>query len=257
MELVDSHCHLDVTEFDRDRDAVVARAAAAGVVAQVLPAIQASTFDALADLCRGRRDLFAAYGLHPVYLDQHRDSDIALVRSTIEREGAVAVGECGLDFYVEALDLDRQRALFDAHLQLAKDLDLPLIVHARHAVDETLLRIRRVGGLRGVVHSFGGSEEQARQAFAMGWHIGLGGPLTYERAKRLRRIVADMPMEHLLLESDAPDQPNATGRGARNEPAAIVEVARVVAELRGIDIAEVAAATTANARRLFGLPQPA
>src|SRR5690606_28481572 len=128
---------------------------------------------------------------------------------------------------------ERQRHLFDAQLRLAREFDLPLVLHARRAVDEIILRLRRIGGLRGVVHSFSGSPEQARQLFQLGFHLGIGGPVTYARAQRLRGLVATMPIEHLLLESDAPDQPNASARGSRNEPAAIVEVAGVVAELRG------------------------
>ncbi len=255
MRLIDSHCHLDATEFDGDRDAVIARAAATGVVAQIIPAVAASTFASLADLCRGRRDLFAAYGLHPMYLDQHGDADVARVRATILREGAVAVGECGLDFFVNGLDPERQRLLFDAQLRLAREFDLPLILHARRAVDEVILRLRRIGGLRGVVHSFSGSAEQARQLFQLGFHLGIGGPVTYDRAQRLRGLVATMPIEHLLLESDAPDQPNASARGARNEPATIVEVAEVIARLRGVDVATIAAATSSNAIRLFRLDQ--
>ena len=255
MRFIDSHCHLDTPEFDADRDAVIARAVDKGVVAQIIPAISAATFPALANLCRNRSDLFAAYGLHPMYLTEHRDADLAAVREFATRESVVAIGECGLDFFVEGLDPDHQRDMFNAQLLIARELDLPLILHARRAVDEVILRLRRVGGLRGVVHSFSGSEEQARQLFSLGFMIGIGGPVTYERARRLRGLVATMPIEHLLLESDAPDQPNASKRGARNEPANIVEVAQVIAGLRNIDVAEVAAATTRNARRLFGLNQ--
>ncbi len=253
MQLIDSHCHLDAPEFAIDRSDVIARAIAQGVVAQVIPAISAATFPALADLCRHRPDLFPAYGLHPLLLAEHDDADLVSVRDFIEREGAVAVGECGLDFFVDGLDPERQRSLFDAQLRLARELDLPVIVHARRAFDEVILRLRRVGGLRGVVHSFSGSGEQARQLFKLGFHVGIGGPVTYERAQRLRGIVAQMPIEFLLLESDAPDQPNASARGARNEPTAIVEVAEVIAALRGVEVGEIAAKTTENARRLFGI----
>lgn len=254
-QFIDSHCHLDAPEFDVDRAQVIERAAAMNVIAQIIPAISARTFPDLAALCRGHSDLFAAYGLHPMFLDEHADDDVDQVRAAILRDGAVAVGECGLDFYIEGLDPERQRALFDAQLRLAKELDLPLILHARRAVDEVILKLRRIGGLRGVVHSFSGSEEQARQLFALGFHLGIGGPITYERAQRLRRLVATMPIEHLLLESDAPDQPNASARGARNEPRSIVEVAQTIAGLRNVALEEVAAATTANARRLFRLDQ--
>jgi len=255
MRLIDSHCHLDAAEFDADRDAVSARARDAGVIAQILPAVAAEAFPALAALCRGRRDRFAAYGLHPMYLERHRDADLQQIGTFIAREGAVAVGECGLDFFLAGLDRERQCQLFDAQLLIAREFDLPLILHARRAVDEVIRRLRSIGSLRGVVHSFSGSLEQAQQLWTLGFHLGIGGPVTYERAQRLRRIVAAMPIEHLLLESDAPDQPNASARGARNEPASILEVATVIADLRAVDVKIIASASTANAVGLFQLDQ--
>ena len=152
------------------------------------------------------------------------------------------------------LDHERQQVFFDGQLKLARDFDLPVIVHARRAVDAVTASIRRIGHLRGVVHSFSGSEEQARQLWKSGFLLGLGGPVTYERANRLRRLAATMPLEHLLLETDAPDQPDVSIRGQRNEPARLREVLNVIAALRGVEPGEVAEATTANARRLFGLP---
>ncbi|MEO6075739.1 MAG: TatD family hydrolase [Dokdonella sp.] len=253
-ELIDSHSHLDVSEFDADRDAVVDRARAAGVSRQIIPAISRAGFENLKSLCCEVDGLFPAYGMHPIYLDDHRSGDIEHLAEWLQRERAVAVGECGLDFYVEGLDLVRQREIFDAQLELAKDLDLPVIVHALRAVEDVIMALRRVGGLRGVVHSYGGSAEQAQRLWEMGFHIGVGGPVTYERARRLREIVASMPIEFLLLESDAPDQPLSTHRGARNEPAYLVEVLDVVASLRNADPAEVAAATSRNAVELFRLP---
>lgn len=252
--LVDSHCHLDADAFDPDREAVVARARAAGVLDQVVPATHAAAWPKLRDVCASDPGLHAAYGLHPTFLEHHAPAHLETLAGWLARERPVAVGECGLDYWVEGLDRDRQQAYFDGQLRLAREHDLPVIVHARRAVEAVTLSIRRVGGLRGVVHSFAGSPEQARQLWDLGFMIGLGGPVTYERARRLRRLVASMPLEHLLLETDAPDQPDADNRGGRNEPALLVRVLDAVAELRGQDPAEIAAATTANARRLFGLP---
>ncbi|HEY0502368.1 MAG TPA: TatD family hydrolase [Lysobacter sp.] len=251
--LVDSHSHLDAAEFDPDRDAVIARARAAGVRRQIVPAVDAQGWPKLRDICAAGEGLHPAYGLHPMYLDAHRDEHLPLLREWIERERPVAVGECGLDYFVEGLDHERQQRFFDGQLQLAREFDLPVIVHARRAVDAVIASIRRVGALRGVVHSFSGSEEQARQLWKAGFLLGLGGPVTYERANRLRRLVADMPLEYLLLETDAPDQPDAGIRGQRNEPARLREVLQVVAGLRGVEADAVAEATTANATRLFGL----
>jgi TatD DNase family protein len=251
--LVDSHCHLDAPEFDPDRAQVVARAREAGITSQIVPAVAASGWEKLRALCAESPDLHPAYGLHPMYLDEHEPAHLEQLAEWLQRERPCAVGECGLDFFVEGLDPTRQRDYFLGQLELARAFDLPLILHARRAVDEVIAALRRIGGLRGVVHSWSGSDEQARQLFALGFHLGIGGPVTFERAQRLRRTVATMPLEWLLLETDAPDQPPADARGQRNEPARLTTVLATVAHLRGIAPQELAAATTANARRLFAL----
>ena len=254
MQLVDTHCHLDVPEFDADRDAVVQRARDAGVTRQIVPAIEAATWPGLRDACAGGDGLFPAYGLHPLRIASHREEHLRTLRAWIERERPVAIGECGLDYWVEGLDPDLQATYFDGQLQLAREYDLPVVVHARRAVDAVMAAIKRVGHLRGVIHSFAGSEEQARQLADIGFLIGIGGPVTYDRAKRVRRVAASVPIETLLLETDAPDQPDCAHRGQRNEPARIVRVLETIAELRNEDPAVVARATTRNAERLFGLP---
>ncbi|WP_460457519.1 TatD family hydrolase [Arenimonas alkanexedens] len=257
MELYDSHCHLDAAAFDPDRPDVVARALAAGVREQLVPAVTRDAWPGLRDACALDPGLLPAYGLHPMFLDQHRDEHLDELADWLARERPAAVGECGLDYFVAGLDPDRQRFFFQAQLELARDFDLPVVLHARRAVDEVITRLRRTGGLRGVVHSWSGSEEQARQLFDLGFHLGIGGPVTFERAQRLRRTVANMPIEWLLLETDAPDQPGVDHRGERNEPAYLTQVLAVVAALRGEAPETVAAATTANARRLFVRPPDA
>jgi TatD DNase family protein len=254
MQLVDSHCHLDASEFDADRDAVIARARAAGVKSQVVPAIDAAGWPKLRDICADDGGLHPAYGLHPMYLSAHREEHLHSLEEWIGREKPVAVGECGLDYFVEGLDHDAQQHYFEAQLAMARDAGLPVVVHARRAVDAVIAAIRRHGPVRGVVHSFGGSAEQARQLHDLGFLVGLGGPVTYARANRLRKLAATLPIEQLLLETDAPDQPDAHIRGQRNEPARLVTVLAVIAELRGEDPAHIAAATTRNARQLFALP---
>ncbi len=249
--LIDSHSHLDVDAFDADRDAVLARAAAAGVVAHVIAGIDAANWPRIARLCDERTGLWPSYGLHPLFVDRHRPEQLDHLVDWLQRPGVVAVGECGLDHFVDGLDRQRQQHYFEAQLRLARRFDLPVILHARRAVEEVTLALRRIGDLRGVVHSFSGSEEQARQLFELGFHIGIGGPVTYPRAKRIRRLVATMPIEYLLLETDAPDQPCAGHQGERNEPAMIAEVRDAVAALRGCSGDEIAAATSANAVRLF------
>lgn len=254
LALIDSHSHIDVAEFDADRDAALRRARAAGVTRQIVPAVTLDTFEKLRGLCAAEGGLYPAYGLHPTFLAEHRAKHLEQLAGWIERERPVAVGECGLDYFVEGLDLDFQRRVFTRQLELARDFDLPLIVHGRRAFDDVIAALRRVGGLRGVVHSFAGSLEQAQQLWKLGFCIGIGGPITYERARRLRGIVAHMPLEFLLLETDSPDQPLHGHQGVRNEPALLVEVCATVAALRNIDPAMVAATTTQNCEHLFRLP---
>ncbi|MEB2186902.1 TatD family hydrolase [Xanthomonas campestris pv. campestris] len=254
MPLIDSHCHLDASEFDADRAAVIARAQAAGVMQQVVPAITAASWPGLREACALAPGLHPAYGLHPIFLDQHRPEHLELLAEWIARERPCAIGECGLDFFLDGLDAQTQRHYFTGQLQLAKRFDLPLIVHARRAVEEVIARIKAVGGIRGVVHSFAGSPEQAQQLWKLDFMIGLGGPVTYPRANRLRGLAAQMPLQHLLLETDAPDQPDAEIRGQRNEPARLRTVLDCIAQLRGEPAEAIAAQTSANAQRLFGLP---
>jgi TatD DNase family protein len=253
LTLADSHVHLDDASFDDDREAVIARARTAGVTLQVIPGVDAASWPRIQALCVPGSGLFAAYGLHPLFLGQHQPEHLKTLSHWLETHPSVAVGEIGLDFYVDGLDAEDQRSYFREQLALAREFDLPVIVHARAAVDEVTATLRRIGGLRGVVHSFAGSQQQAEQLWKLGFHIGIGGPVTYERAQRLRRIVANMPIEYLLLESDAPDQPLSTHRGTRNEPSRVAEVLQCIAALRNQDPSAVAAATTTNVRRLFAI----
>lgn len=253
LSLADSHVHLDDGAFDADRATVVERALAIGVDTMILPGIDAASWPRIEALCASYPGIFPAYGLHPLFLAHHHPEHLTTLRERLNGGTAVAVGEIGLDFFVPGLDPATQRHYFSQQLDLARELDLPVIVHARRAVEEVILTLRRVPGLRGVVHSFAGSEEQAWRLWDIGFHLGIGGPVTYERARRLRRLVASMPIEYLLLETDAPDQPGAAHRGQRNEPARLADVVRCVAALRGNTESALASATTANVRRLFQL----
>ncbi|MEO8460297.1 MAG: TatD family hydrolase [Dokdonella sp.] len=253
LVLIDSHSHFDVSEFDSDRAEALGRARAAGVTRQIIPAIALAGFRKLRDVCASEVGLFPAYGLHPMFLAEHAIEHLDELAIWIARERPVAVGECGLDFHVDGLDPDSQRLFFRRQLELAREHDLPVIIHARRAVEEVIATIRAIGNLRGVIHSYSGSLEQARQLWDVGFLLGFGGPLTYDRATRLRHIVAEMPLEFLLIETDSPDQPLASHRGERNEPAFLPEILETIAELRGEAPETIANATTANAERLFGL----
>ncbi len=254
--LIDSHVHLDNDAFSNDRDAVIDRAMKAGIDSMIVPGVDFESWRRIRELANEHTEIHPAYGLHPMFLANHAPEHVDALSSWLDDPRVVAVGEIGLDFHVDGLDHDQQRLYFTRQLELARERKLPVIVHARGALEEVSLTLRRTGLIGGVVHSFSGSEQQARRLWDMGFHLGIGGPVTYERAQRLRRIVASMPIEFLLLESDAPDQPDAAHRGERNEPARVTEVLRCVARLRGETEAEVAHTTSANARHLFNLDAP-
>lgn len=254
LALIDSHNHFDAALFAEDRTAAYHRARSAGVEAQVLAAVSAQSWPQLKAVAETYAGLYPSYGLHPVWLAEHRPEHLAQLADWLTREQPVAIGECGLDAYLPNLDLKLQAEYFIAQLRLARRYDLPVVIHARHAVDQVLQLLRRFAGVRGMVHSFSGSEEQARRLLDLGILLSFGGPLTYPRANRLRRVVKMLPLDGLLLESDAPDQPPSAHVGQRNEPAYLPEILACVATLRGANPAVIAAATTANARRLFRLP---
>lgn len=250
---VDTHVHLDHAAFHADRAQVLERACAAGVNRLVVPAVDAASWQPIRQLAASDERVVPAYGLHPLFLQHHAPTDVDALSAWLEAGDAVAVGEIGLDFHADTTEGAAQRHYFSAQLQLAHERNLPVIVHARRALEEVILTLRHFAGLRGVVHSFSGSQQQAERLWQMGFCLGIGGTVTYPRAQRLRRIVANMPGEFLLLESDAPDQPDADHRGQRNEPARVAGIAQCIATLRAEPVDVLAANTSANARRLFGL----
>jgi TatD DNase family protein len=252
IKIVDSHAHLDDGSFESDLDAVMTRATEAGIAHVVIPATDRTSWMPIRDLCGNYPQTHPAYGLHPMFLGEDAPTHVDALSSWLDDHHAVAVGEIGLDFHVDGVNHDLQRHVFARQLDIARGHELPVIVHARGALEEAILTLRRAGGLRGVVHSFSGSEQQAQHLWDIGFCLGIGGPVTYDRARRLRRIVSRMPLDFLLLESDAPDQPGVAHRGQRNEPARVADVLRCIAGLRDESEAEIAAATTANAHRLFG-----
>ena len=258
---IDTHCHLDAGEFDADRDAVAARAAAAGVTMQVLPAVTAAHFDTVRELAH-RLGLAYALGIHPLYVDGADDADLDTLARTLERRRddprLVAVGEIGLDGFVAGLDRERQQRFYLAQLKLARAVGLPVVLHVRRSADELLAGLRRVEVLGGIVHAFNGSEVQARGFVDRGFALGFGGAMTFERALQIRRLAAGLPESVPVLETDAPDippqwlrEPGAAAR--RNEPAELPRIAQTLAALRGWSIERTAAQTTANA--LAALPR--
>lgn len=255
--LIDTHCHLDAGEFDPDRDAVYDRAMAAGVTTQVLPAVTRANFDDVAAACRRYPGCLPAWGLHPIYVHVHHDRHLADLRARIEAWRPVAVGEIGLDLFVPELDFATQEHYYAEQLKIARDYDLPVLLHCRRANDQILKHLRRIGVKGGIAHAFNGSDQQAAAFIRLGFRLGFGGAFTWTRASNLRRLARELPLEAIVLETDSPDiPPEWLGRG-RNEPAELARMAGVLAELRGLTVAEVARITTANALEVLGLPPAA
>lgn len=253
MEYIDSHTHLDFAEFDEDRDAVLERARSNHVSDIIISATTAKRWPLISELaceiCSPK--CHAAYGLHPMFMDQHKDEDITALKNILAQQKAVAVAEIGLDFFIPKPDIDAQTKLFVAQLHIARQMNLPVIIHARKSQDIVLKYLRRFPDLRGSMHSFSGSEQQARQFIDLGFYLGFGGPITYTRATRLRKLVKKLPLEAMLIETDSPDQSDSEHSGERNEPSYLPNVAQTIADLRKISLEEVARVTTKNAKKLF------
>jgi len=253
VELIDTHCHLDVAEFDPDRQAVLARARANGVTAIVIPGVMAPGWDYLWRFCAGEPDLYPALGLHPVYLGRHHPADLAALESLLAEHRPVAVGEIGLDYFVDGLDRARQQTLFEAQLVLARDADLPVILHVRKAHDAVLATLRRIRVPGGIAHAYNGSLQQAQQYIDLGFKLGFGGMLTYERSRRLRLLAQELPAAAIVLETDAPDLTVAQHRGMRNSPEYLPYCLAALSAVRGESQEDLARQTSANARDVLGL----
>lgn len=249
--LVDTHCHLDAAEFDADRDAVVERAKRVGVGLMVVPAVERANFDAVAGICRAYPGCQPAYGIHPMYVARAGEEDLVVLDETLRREPAVAVGEIGLDFFVADPDERRQQHYFAEQLKIARELNLPVLLHVRRAVDAILAQLRRIRVPGGIAHAFNGSRQQADEFVKLGFKLGFGGAMTFERATRLRDLAATLPMTAIVLETDAPDIPPHWLDRGRNEPAHLARIAGVLAQLRGTSVDEVIATTEANARSVL------
>ena len=258
---IDSHCHLDAPEFDADRAAVLARARAAGVGLLVLPAVRTAHFESVRELAHVHQ-LAYALGIHPLYVDQAADEDLARLADALARHRddprLVAVGEIGLDGFVPGLDWARQQHFYTAQLKLARASGLPVILHVRRSADALLAGLRRIEVAGGIAHAFNGSRVQADLFVGLGFSLGFGGTLSFERSLQIRRLATDLPDTALVLETDAPDIPpqwlyrtaaqRAGSAQGRNEPAELPRIGAVLAGLRGWSLAETAAITSANAR---------
>jgi TatD DNase family protein len=256
MSLVDTHAHLDDDQFDADRDAVIERAAQAGVEAIVAVGVTASSSASVVALAQRHAQVFAAVGIHPNHCaEAARDDWNAIVRFLAQAK-VRALGETGLDRYRDYAPLDLQQDYFDRHLRLSQEHDLPFVVHTRESDDEVLAMLeeaRRRGPLRGVMHSFTGSPEMAQACLGLGLYISFAGMVTFKKSEALRAIAATVPGDRILVETDSPYLAPHPLRGKRNEPAHVTHTAACVAQARGQSTIEFAAQSTANARRLFRL----
>lgn len=266
MHWIDTHCHLDAPEFSPDRDAVRARAHQAGVQRCVIPAVRAQDFDAVRQLAHAHQDVYAL-GIHPLFTPDASENDLATLDTALhtwrDDPRLVAVGEMGLDAFVPQLQTPeawaKQQHFYRAQLRLARQHGLPVILHVRRSADALLKGLREWPVVGGIAHAFNGSAQQAHAFVALGFKLGFGGALTFERALQLRRLASSLPASAIVLETDAPDIPphwlytpaaarrEGTPQG-RNEPAELPRIAQVLADVRGLSLAEVAALTSANAQ---------
>lgn len=247
---IDTHCHLDDPALLARLPEILASARRAGVVKYIVPGVAPEGWDGIARLAEEEKGVYPAFGLHPMLAGLYDEMVLERLRSCAGR--AVAIGEIGLDYLAE-VPRERQQAAFRAQLRLAVAMGLPVLIHCRRAFQDLLaiLREEHVQRVGGVMHAFSGSPEVARECIGLGLHISVAGTVTYRNAVRPLEVVREIPLEHLLLETDAPDMTPEPHRGRPNEPAFLVEVARKVAEIKGVSVEEVAKATTGNAERLF------
>jgi len=256
VEIIDTHCHLDLQHFHDDLGGVLDRSREGGVTDFVIPGFVASGWREILKICSGRPCLHPALGLHPIYLDRHQPGDLAELRDMSRRESPVAIGEIGLDFQQGRKRYQEQLNLFQPQLDIAAEVDIPVLLHVRKAHDQVLAVLRRSNLSKGgIVHAFNGSRQQADHYIKLGFKLGYGGTLTYDRAKRIRKLAAELPLDTIVLETDAPDIPLAGRSEYVNSPEYLPEILNVLASLRAESRAEIAAQTSANAKQVLGLQQ--
>ena len=252
LELIDTHCHIDIERHFPDIDAVINNAQAVGVCDLVLAGVHRSGWIRMLQLCQEHTSLHCAPGLHPMYMQEHKDEDLDELNRVAEKQDIVAIGEIGLDFYIENHDKKSQQKLFDDQLQIAKDASLPVLLHVRKAHDNVLAMLRRAQLQQGgIVHAFNGSYQQALQYISLGFKLGVGGTITYERARKIREVASKVPVEAIVLETDSPDMAPARYYKRRNEPSHLPLILKTLAGIRRADETDLAEITTSNARSVL------
>ncbi|MBP8866743.1 MAG: TatD family hydrolase [Propionivibrio sp.] len=250
--MIDTHCHLDAREFDTDRDAVVAAAREAGVTTLILPSVEVSGFPAVRACCQRYPGCHPAYGIHPLYVGAAREDDLYTLRQWLRDEISgehppVAVGEIGLDFFVPGHDASRQEQFFIEQLQIAAEFNLPVLLHVRRAVVQVLKCLRHSKVRRGIAHAFNGSRQQAQAFIDLGFKLGFGGAMTWPRATRIRQLATELPLESIVLETDAPDMSPVWRQGQRNSPDQLPLIAATLADLTRLPPGRILEQTNANA----------
>ncbi|MDI6935595.1 TatD family hydrolase [Pantoea sp. EABMAA-21] len=257
MRFIDTHCHFDFPPFVDDAAGSIARAAQSGVERIIVPSVDASRFALVSQLAQQHDALYAALGLHPINIAVHQDAHLDQLEQWLQTPDSkrVAIGEIGLDLYMQDAQFDKQTRLLDAQLKLAKKYDLPVILHSRRTHDQLALHLRRHDlPRRGVVHGFAGSQQQAERFIQLGYAIGVGGTITYERASKTRNTIANLPLTSLLLETDAPDMPLQGYQGQPNRPERARNVFDVLCQLRSESPDIIADTLWQNSLRVFALP---
>ncbi len=245
---IDTHCHLDATEFEGEQATIVQHAQVAGLRCIVVPSVSCDNFDAVRTMCDQYPICVPAYGIHPMYVADAIPAHLDQLNDCLTQHHPIAVGEIGLDFFIKHYDQARQEYFFVEQLKLAREHDLPVLLHLRKAQDSVLKCLRQHKVRGGIAHAFNGSHQQAEEFIKLGFKLGFGGAMTYSRATKLRELAATLPLDSIVLETDAPDiPPEFLDRGLPNEPQYLPVIAQTLASLRGMTVAEVAQATTENA----------
>ncbi len=254
MQLIDTHSHLDLHCFAEDRQQVLCRSRNNGVVAQILPGVCRDWWSDMLTLCSRTPDLFAAPGLHPMYLQKHSPTHLNELQSLASSGTIVALGEIGLDYYIRDIDHSQQQYYFEEQLDIAKESDLPILLHVRKAHDQVQATLRRKKFKSGgIVHAFSGSLQQAEKYLQLGFKISFGGTITYDRSTKIRAVAQRLPLDAIVLETDAPDIPPAAHHGQRNSPEYLPLILDSLAQIRSESKAVLARRTTANAIEILRL----
>lgn len=253
---IDTHCHLDAGEFGAESADVAARAGGQGVGMIVIPAVATANFARVAELAAGVANASYALGIHPIYVPQAAESDLAVLRAAVEAalrdDRFVAMGEIGLDFFLPMLTepamREKQEFFFREQLKMARDFGLPVLMHVRRSQDAVLKHVRQIRPAGGIAHAFNGSFQQAQGYIDLGFKLGFGGAMTFTRALQIRRLATELPLSAIVLETDAPDISPSWVHPGRNSPEQLPRIGAVLAELRGLTVEQVAVATAQNAR---------